>query len=145
MTLKTDDIRPELPGETLRRVDEWLWKKYVDPQCQNLNGITTRGNGGIVCIRFSDGLCERPYGTDCAAYVMPFYATSTDAALGLLEKLGLYYLVGVDGCLEKRFAQVLNYGSGNGWISEEYILFSDLPCAIIRALLRSQNVIEIQI
>lgn len=76
---------------------------------------------------------------------VPRFTASTDAALGLVEKMGLYYLVGCDPILEYKYVQILQYGSGLGWIGEKYLCVSDLAPAIIRALLKSQNIKTLEV
>lgn len=129
MNLKVSKITSALPPEEKRKICEWVALKYdgwekVKDNCYY---------AGII----EDG-CKM-YHPTCS---IPDYFT-IDAALALVEKMGLLWDISI---IFERFGGSKHFNLyGINGCKEVFENSPDLGSAILRCLLRSQNVTEVQI
>lgn len=140
MILKVSAITPDLPPETLGKVNRYLYEKFA--------GAPKEEDGSLYQHIYWDGE------TRMWISKIPFYTTSIDAALGLCERLKLDYCIEGYSSLADGSAHVFKADPTSTKRWKDQLLNAShvyshsllhLPCAIIRVLLRSQGVEEVEI
>ena len=119
--MKVSEITTDLPPETLRKVDEWLEIKYGN--IGNFRTDAALGGGG--CVLYVNSVRR--------------YTTSIDPALWLCERMRI----------KVKITMQFTSKSPSGVSIEKHFEYinslSDLPSAIVRGVLRSQGIVEVEV